>query len=217
MKTLNFIPVLLAILVLFLVRFGFANDSKYEQAMKKNIESVYKAQSIDELQHAVNAFERIGNAEKKYWEPHYYAAFGYLMMATKEKDGAKKDQFLDQAAAALEKAKGIVTAESEVVALEGFIHMIRVTVDPASRGAQYAGLAMQTFGKAIELNPENPRALYLMAQMQYGTAQFFGSSTVEACGTLTKALEKFDTFKSENVLAPQWGKTSATSMKAQCQ
>lgn len=216
MKTLTFIPVLSLFLLLFFVRFCFANDGKYEQAMKKNIEIVYKAQTIEELQQAVNAFERIGAAEKKYWEPHYYAAFGYIMMANKEKDVSKKDQFLDQALTAIEKAKAIVPAESEVVTLQGFVHMIRVSVDPASRGSQYVGLAMQNYGKAMELNPENPRALYLMAQMQYGTAQFFGSSTAEACGTLTKALEKFEGFKSENPLAPQWGKGSATSMMAKC-
>lgn len=216
MKTLNLIPLILSLL-LFVVRAGFTNDGKYEQAMKKNIENVYKAQTIEELQQAVNAFERIAAAENKYWEPHYYTAFGYIMMATKEKDGGKKDQYLDQAVAALEKAKVIASADSEVVALEGFVHMIRVTVDPASRGPQHVGLAMQHFGKALALNPDNPRALYLTAQMQYGTAQFFGSSTSEACGMLTKALETFERYKSNNPLAPQWGKSSASSMKSQCQ
>jgi hypothetical protein len=216
MKTFNIIPVLIAIPILFLVRFGFASDGKYEQAMKKNIESVYKAQTLDELQQAVNSFERIALAEKDHWEPHYYAAFGYIMMASQEKEGAKKDVYLDQALAAIEKAKAIASAESEVVALEGFVHMIRVTVDPATRGPQYGGLAMQQFGKAIALNPENPRALMFRAQMQHGTARFFGSPLTEACGTLSKALEKFDAFKSENPLAPAWGKGMAEKLKTEC-
>jgi tetratricopeptide (TPR) repeat protein len=216
MKTLTIIPALIAVLILALVRFGFANDNKYVEAMKKNIQSVYNAQSVEELQTAVNAFERIGAAEKTKWEPHYYAAFGYVMMANREKDGVKKDGYLDQALAAIEKAKTIQVEESEVIALEGFVHMIRVTVDPGTRGAQYAGLAMQTFGKAVSMNPENPRPLALLAQMQYGTAQFFGSSTAEACATLNKAFEKFETYKSENPLAPQWGKATADALKLQC-
>jgi tetratricopeptide (TPR) repeat protein len=216
MKTLNIIPVLIAVVIILLSNAVFANDDKYTQAMQKNIQAVYTAQSIPDYQTAVNAFERIGAAEKTKWEPFYYASFGYIMMSNQEKDGAKKDAYLDQATTALSKAKEIVPNESEVIALEGFIYMIRVSVDPASRGQQFAGLSMQVLNKAVEINPNNPRALALLAQMQYGTAQFFGSSTAEACATTNNAMEKFTTFKSENPLAPQWGKQMAEGMKGKC-
>jgi hypothetical protein len=215
MKQLTIIPIIIAALFFAVVKSAFADD-KYTENMQKNIDIVYKAQSIEELQKGVNALQRIGDAEKTKWEPYYYAGFGNIMMANREKDGSKKDAYLDQAMEAIKKAKAIAGEESEVVALEGFAYMIRVTVDPASRGQQFAGLAMQTFGKAITLNPENPRALSLLAQMQYGTAQFFGSSTAEACGTLTRSLEKFDSYKSSNALAPQWGKAMAEGLKEQC-
>jgi tetratricopeptide (TPR) repeat protein len=194
---------------------GRAGD-RYTESMLKNIHVVYTADSISELQQAVNAFERIAGAEKTKWEPYYYAAFGYMMMANREKDGAKKDAYLDQALAATEKAKAIAPAESELIAMEGFVYMMRITVDPASRGPRFAGMAMQTFGKAVNLNPDNPRALMLMAQMQLGTAQFFGSSTTEACTTNKSALEKFETFKSDNPLAPRWGKQMAEGLQSQC-
>lgn len=202
-------------LMLALPLSSFASD-KYTEAMQKNIQAVYTQQSVDELQNTVNTLERIGTAEKSKWEPFYYASFGYVMMANREKDGAKKDGYLDRATAALDKAKAIQQSDSEITALEGFIHMIRVTVDPASRGQQYSGLATQSFHKAVALNPENPRALALLAQMQYGTAQFFGSSTEEACGTLNKSLEKFETFKATSELAPQWGKGMAMGLKEKC-
>jgi hypothetical protein len=214
MKKLNIIPLLLALLA-FSVSKSFATD-KYTENMQRNIDSVYKAKTIQNIQNSVNALERIGDAEKTKWEPFYYASFGYVMMATREKVGATKDSYLDLALKANEKAKALQPNESEIIAMEGFIHMIRVTVDPASRGQQYSGLAFQAFGKAVGMNPENPRALALLAQMQFGTARFFGSSTTEACGTNSKALEKFDTFKSENALAPQWGRGMAEEMKSQC-
>jgi hypothetical protein len=215
MKTLTIIPLLIAILVLTVSK-SFATDGKYEQAMKKNIQTVYTAKAIDELQAAVNSFERIGSAEKTKWEPHYYAAFGYIMMANAEKENSKRDGYLDQAVKAINVAKAISAEESEIIALEGFATMIRVSVDPGSRGPQYAPLAMQQFNKALTLNPSNPRAMALMAQMQYGTAQFFGSATTEACETLKKSLESFDTYKSENPLAPQWGRGMAEGMKEKC-
>lgn len=194
---------------------AIAND-RYTDQMIKNIETVYKAQTNEEFQSAINSFERIGNAEKTKWEPFYYASFGYLMQAVRQQEGSKKDQFLDLAASSLDKAKAIKENESEIVALEGFIYMIRLTVDPATRGPQYSSMAMQSFGKAIGLNPENPRALTFMAQMQYGTAQFFKSPTTEACQTLAVAFEKYETYKSDNPLAPTWGKGAADDMKEQC-
>jgi len=213
MKTL--IPTLLFV-TMFLVTKTVAAGDKYTEAMQRNIQTVYTAESIPDLQAAVNAFERIGAAEKTKWEPYYYATFGYVMMCNKETDGAKKDSFLDQAETALAKAKEIAPAESEIVTLEGFIYTMRLTIDPASRGQKYSMLSMQAFGKALSLNPENPRALVMMAQMQYGTARFFGSPTTEACATKDKALEKFETYKSSNPLAPQWGKGTAEGMKEMC-
>lgn len=201
--------------LLFYVGILFANE-KYEKAMQSNIEAMYQAQTQETLQQAVNSFERIGGAEKDKWEPFYYASFGYIMMATREQEGGKKDAFLDKADEILKKASSLNPNDSEIVALQGFIYTIRVTVDPVTRGQQYSGLAMQTFGKALSMNPENPRALSLMAQMQYGTAQFFKASTDEACATGRKAVEKFETYRSENALAPQWGKESALGFVKRC-
>jgi tetratricopeptide (TPR) repeat protein len=193
-----------------------ANDEKYYEQMGKQIQAVYTAKTMDEYQSAINALNRIASAEKTKWEPYYYSAFGSIMMATREAETSKKDAYLDQALTAVEKGKEIAATESELVALEGFVHMIRITVDPATRGQQYSGLAMQTFGKAIGMNPNNPRALSLMAQMQFGTAQFFKQQPTEACATAQKALGLFDGIKSDNPLAPQWGKEMTAGLIQNC-
>ena len=67
------------------------DDTKYAEAMSKNIQTVYTSQSAAELLSAVNALERIASAEKTKWEPYYYAAFGNIMVAYREPDGKKKD------------------------------------------------------------------------------------------------------------------------------
>ncbi len=194
-----------------------ANDEKYIGTMTKQIEAVYKAETVEEYQAAINAFERIGSAEKTKWEPFYYASFGYLMIAVRQ-EGSKKDSYLDLAKAALDKASAILPNDSEILAMEGFVHMIRVTVDPATRGQQYSMMAMQAFGKAVGANPNNPRALSLMAQMQLGTAQFFNQPPTEACETGKKAVALFNNpIPSENPLAPMWGKSMAEAMLKSCQ
>jgi hypothetical protein len=216
MKPIMFTYRLFVLLAFVLPAVVLAADDKYTETMQKNITIVYTATAPAELQNAVNTLERIGAAEKSKWEPFYYASFGYVMMANKEKDGTKKDTYLDQASAALAKAQALRPNDSEIVAMEGFIQMIRINVDPATRGQQYSGLATQNFRKAISLNPDNPRALALLAQMQFGTAAFFGSSITEACTTNTQALEKFETTKPTDPLAPRWGKGMAESMKEKC-
>lgn len=215
MKTLNITAIVIALSISF-SSMAIENDGKFIENMQKNIQLVYEAKTIDELQAAVNAFERIGAVEKTKWEPQYYAAFGYIMMSTKDGNGSIKDLYLDQAIAAIEKGKIIAPEESELLALEGFAYMMRVSVDPAARGAQFAPVSVQSYKRALQLNPENPRALALLAQMQYGTAQFFGSSTTEACDTMKLSLQKFETYKSENPIAPTWGKKVAESMQADC-
>lgn len=196
---------------------AFANDAKYYEQMGKQIRAVYTAKSVDEYQSAVNALDRIAAAEKTKWEPYYYSAFGNIMLANMEKESSKKDGYLDLALAAVEKGKSLAPNESELVAMEGFVHMIRLTVDPATRGQQYSGLSMQTFGKALAMNPNNPRALALMAQMQFGTAQFFNQQPTEACQTARKALEVFNSAApTGNQLAPMWGKEMAEQMVTNC-
>lgn len=206
---------LFAIILTLIVSTLTAQD-KYTETMLKNIDAAYKAKTLAEHQAAANAFERVAAAEKTKWEPYYYAAFSNIMMANLETEGSKKDAFLDLAAKDLDQAKAINANDSEITALEGFVHMIRVTVDPATRGQEYSGKAFRSFSTAVALNPENPRALALLAQMQYGTAQFFGSSTAEACGTVEKSLQKFETYKAESALSPQWGKQMAEGMKSNC-
>jgi tetratricopeptide (TPR) repeat protein len=211
MKTINlFFLMIIAVTT-------WANDDKYYEQMGKQIQAVHTAKTTDEFQTAINALDRIANAEKTRWEPHYYSAFGNIMLATREKENSKKDAYLDLALAAIEKGKPLAPGESELIALEGFVHMIRLTVDPASRGQQYSGLAMQTFGKALGMNPNNPRAMSLMAQMQFGTAQFFGQVPTEACETARKAASVFETpVVSENPLAPRWGKEMNLEVLKNC-
>ena len=191
-------------------------QDKYTSAMLKNIDTLNKSRTQEEYQVSVNAFDRIAATEKSKFEPYYYAAFGNIMMAVNETSPAKKDSYLDLASTDINKAKAIKPNDSEIIALEGFVHMIRVTVDPQSRGQEYSGKAMTAFNKAVALNPENPRALALLGQMQLGTARFFNSDSAEACATSDKALEKFASYKPSSNLAPHWGKVMAEEVKASC-
>ena len=182
-------------------------SGQFEKAMGENIPAMFAAQNPEELQAVINNLSRIGEAEGDRWEPYYYSAFGYLRMSEMFEKADDKDKYLDLAMKEVEKGEAIKPNDSELESMRGYIHMIKLTVDPATRGMTYSGLAFTSFQKAIKLNPDNPRAHFLMGRMQYGTAQFMGGSTDEACGSLFKAKVLFEKEeKSENPFAPSWGK-----------
>jgi hypothetical protein len=130
-----------------------------------------------------------------------------------------KDQYFDQAMELVIKADKIAPNNSEITALKGFIIMGKLSVDPMNRGQEMSPLAMQTFGKAIALDKENPRATTLMAQMELGMSQFFGSGPEKACGLARMGLELFakeEAKVTESYLLPTWGKDQAEMIGTQC-
>ena len=196
---------------------ALADITNYQKAMLDNLSAMQKARTNTEWQEIANNFSRIAEAEQDKWLPQYYAAYCNIIMTTFKQEPEQKDHQLDLAQEHLDKAMAITGENSELLALQGFVHMIRLTVDPAGRGPSYSEMTMQAFGKARAMDPENPRAIYLSAQMQMGTAQFFGSGIEEACKQLKLALEKFQEENSNDPLAPSWGYHQAQQMQQSCQ
>ena len=209
------IPIVLALINLSVV----AGNDPYTEAMSEGMKMLKEAQGSQDFLAVANKFERISEAENEKWHPAYHASYAMTIVAAMEQDPSKKDENLDAAQALIEKAAALDHNESEVLALQGFIYMIRIGVDPASRGQQYSGMSAASLQKAKAIDPENPRVLYMLAQLSFGTAQFFGSDTSEACGLNEQALEKFNAMEeieSEDPFAPSWGKNMAEGFNAQC-
>ena len=208
MKKYSFI-----LLITLLSSTAWANGP-FEKAMGTNVPLMFAASTPEELLPVINKLNRIGAAEKDRWEPFYYTAFGYLRLGQMQTEATDKDKYLELALKAVEQAETILPNDSELEAMRGFIIMIQLTVDPANRGMTHSPLAMASFQKAVALNPENPRAHYLLGQMQYGTAQFMGGDTSGACASITKAVALFERGQpSENPFAPSWGKEDAMGMQ----
>jgi tetratricopeptide (TPR) repeat protein len=196
---------------------ALANDA-YVAAMRTQISALNQAASVEDLQQVSRTLERIATAEPDKWHPTYYLAYAHLQLAMKEKDLPKRDTQLDRAMTWAEKSATISPNNSEVLALQGYILMMKLSVDPANRGQQLTPRTMQLLGQAMSTNPKNPRAYLLMGEMNYGTAQFFGSSTKEACGYLSKAQSLFAHAEPPaDELAPQWGSQWAAMSTKKCE
>ena len=114
---------------------------------------------------------------------------------------------------------GYLQDNAEIVTLQGFILMAKVSADPSSRGQSLSGQVMATYGKALAIDNKNPRALVLMAQMERGMAQFFGSGMEKACALAKQSFEIFagqDAEAMKAAIQPTWGKKLADGMVKSC-
>ncbi|MEQ8244331.1 MAG: hypothetical protein RLO12_23080 [Fulvivirga sp.] len=192
------------------------DNTAYINAMKSQIEIFNAAQSKEELQASANAFERIAQKETTEWLPLYYAAYAYIKIGFNNSLSLdERDSYFDKAVSMIEKGGEISANNSELTALKGYALMGKLSADSANRGQTLSPIVMQTFGQAIQQNPENPRALLLMAQMEFGMAQFFGNGTEKACGMANQSLALFDAESSEGI-NPTWGSGQAQSMISKC-
>lgn len=209
----------IALLLTSMVSIIASNDA-YVQAMQKELTKMRSAASVEDLKKSANAFARIAEMNTSEWLPDYYAALTYANMGFRSQGSlAEKDEFYAQAKKHIQKADAISPNNSEIVAMQGFITMGELAADPQSRGQHLSTEAMQTFGKAISLNRQNPRAIIMMAQMEYGMAQFFGQGPEKACGLLNSGIEllaKEAETKEEGSIEPKWGKEIADRMKDMC-
>jgi tetratricopeptide (TPR) repeat protein len=216
----HFLPFLLFSLFSLITFTSFAQETTYQKAMKKEIAKVISTDSLPQLQQSANAFARIAELNPKEWQPFYYQALAYTFQGlNKDLSMDKKDASLSQAEELARKADALSPNNAEIVALQGFVTMAKLSADPASRGQSLSGLALQTFGKALAIDKQNPRALILMAQMELGMAKFFGSGTEKACGLAKQSLAVFDSQDEEALKAailPTWGKNMAKGVAKNC-
>lgn len=191
--------------------FTFAQSDKYTAGMQKAITKMDNARDITAVQDAANLFERIMNAESEQWLPAYYTALCQVNMASQTMQGGDLDKveaFVDKAQAALDKAIALAPNESEIHALQGFIYTSRIWSDPQTGGPKFTPLAHEAFGKAIALNPQNPRPYHLRGQLIFYTPEFWGGGPANALKDLAKADELFANFEATSSIHPNWGNQS---------
>ncbi|CAD5266506.1 MULTISPECIES: hypothetical protein [unclassified Imperialibacter] len=216
MKTLK-ITAVVSLLALFSVGQTNAQNS-YEKGMKGALEQLFSAEGGKEnWQNAANKFERIANVEKDKWQPNYYAALAYAWMATKEETMVLQDEKMNRARKFVEAGLEASPDNVELITMQGYTDMLSVAFDPGTRGQTLSTRVFQTFGKAIQMDPTNPRARLFMAQMQDGTEKFFGQSNEASCQTLAKAVENYGRQKDNGDFSPTWGQGAAEQMLKNCQ
>jgi len=195
----------------------FAQSSDYEQAMQKQLMQMTTIESDADAQNVKNGFLRIAQANMSEWLPMYYAS----LVSTEAglRFDVDKDSYFEEAKKYLKIIQDAGVSNSEITTLNGYILMGMVAVDPGSRGPSLSGQVMELYGKAIGQDRSNPRAVYLLAQMEGGMAKFFGQGPEKSCGMAKMSLDLFDKEQEkidETYILPSWGKDNAKAFYSNC-
>jgi tetratricopeptide (TPR) repeat protein len=211
MKTLK-----LTIILLIAVFSLKAQTGKYTAAMQKGLAMIDSANTAEQFTAAANFFERVAAAETKEWLPQYYAGFCNLHVAILGKqDGDTKDALYDKAMSYAEKADVLKPANSEVLVLEGYITYMKMSVAPQERAMSMIPKANELLGKAIAIDPENPRAYLVKGQDTFYTPEAFGGGKAKAKDILIVAAGKYKNQKTTG-FEPAWGAGRCNNLLQQC-
>lgn len=187
-------------------------NKKFVAAMEANLKLLDTASAPVTFVMLANNFERIGKAEKKQWQPFYYAAFCYAIMAANVPDKSKIDYLAEKAVSYLASADALEKNNSEISSLHGMILYTRLLVDPISRWQTMGKEASDLIIKAKQQDPANPRPYLVEARAKLHTPEGMGGGPKAAKLTIDECLTKFKTFVPVNSLAPGWGRVQAEKL-----
>ena len=189
------------------------SEEEYYKVMEDNISKFEAAKEVQQFLDAASAFEGIANSEENKWLPYYYASYAYTQAAFTTKDLKKVDEYADQGAALLAKADKLSPDNSEIKVVTALDLLCRIRVDFMNRGMQNSMPAIKYLKKAIELDPENPRAYAVLANVMFNMPPQVGGSQEKGCQLNQQALQFIGKERAEasspNV-EPRWGYEAIT-------
>lgn len=200
------------VIAVFLIGAVVMAQDQYTQGMQKAFQLWGEQKNTE----AAHLFERIGAAEQDNWLPPYYAAQINTIASFGEKDKEKLTQQLDRAQELLDLAKAISPDNPEILVQQAMIYTAWVAFDGATYGPTLSGKVVAQYRKALELDPQNPRAVFSKAEWDMGTAKYFGQDTAPYCKDVERSLELFTNFKPETAFHPNWGKERAEKVLENC-
>jgi len=209
--------IILSIAVVLISLVSMAQKPEYYQTMGETLGQFATVRSVADMQALGNKFEVIANAEKTEWLPLYYHAHCYILMSFMEQDATKKDSYLDVAEKSLNKLIEMAPGEAEVYILQAFYFTGRLVVNPMERGQKFSQLSGQATGKALAIDPTNPRAKMMKIQMDMGSAPYMGLDPKSFCPQAKDLLANWDNFKPKSIIHPNWGKDQVEGIVKGCQ
>jgi hypothetical protein len=203
--------------VLLMAVLVYGQSEQYYQKMGETLQLFASINSVDDYQDLANKFRVIGNVEKEEWLPLYYEAHCYILMSFMDQEGAEvRDGYLQSASGIVDKMTELAPDEAEVAVMTAFYHTGYLVVNPPQRAMSTTPLIHAAIGRALAIEPENPRAIFLRISNEMGTASFFGEDTTPYCEQANQLLKDWDNYELRSPIHPNWGKDDIEGIVRGC-
>jgi hypothetical protein len=158
-------------------------------------------------------FEQLYNVDKTNWLIPYYAGMTKSIMCLLKM--GDRDALANDALLWVARAKAI-EVNDEIYCAESLAYTAKMSVNPALRWFTYEGKIKNTLSLAKKLNPSNPRAYVLEANIQQKLPFIFGGGCKSAKPLIQKAELFISNQNRANSIEPSWGIQSLVKLKKAC-
>ena len=158
-------------------------------------------------------FEQLYSVDKTNWLIPYYAGMTKSLMCLLKM--GDRDALANDALMWLARAKSI-QVNDEIYCAESLAYTAKMSVNPALRWLTYEGKIKNSLNLAKKLNPNNPRAYILEANIQQKLPFIFGGGCKSAKPLIQKAELAFSAQNRANSIEPSWGIQSLVKLKKAC-
>jgi hypothetical protein len=203
---------IISIMAILLICFSAsAQQTSGTGALQSAVTKLDQAKTAKDYQALEKEFVKIGASQPKDWLPNYYAAYcnariGFLL----QDDGDAIEPYSDRGELQAKKAESLLDKVnqkkelSELYTVMSMINQSRVFINPMTYGPKYGPTAQQFLNQAKQLNPDNPRAIYLAAWFKYNTPKMWGGDKDLAKQLAIQSLKLLE--GAETGINPHWGK-----------
>jgi hypothetical protein len=198
------------LLVQLQVQAQATNQSKALEAAVMQFNQATKNQAYQEL---YLQFEQLYAVNKTNWLIPYYAGMTRSIMCLLKM--GDRDALANDALLWVGRAKSIVKND-EIYCAESLAYTAKMSVNPALRWLVYEGKIKKALSFAKKLNPSNPRAYVLEANIQQKIPFIFGGGCKSVKPLIQKAELCFNAQTKVNSVEPSWGFQSLVQLKKAC-
>jgi hypothetical protein len=192
---------------------GQAQANSTNKALETAVIQFHQTNKNLNYQELYQQFEQLYAVNKTNWLIPYYAGMTKSIMCLLKM--GDRDALANDAILWVGRAKSIM-ANDEVYCAEGLAYTAKMSVNPTLRWFAYEGKIKKALNTAKKLNPHNPRAYVLEANIQQKIPFIFGGGCNSVKPLIQKAELCFNAKAKPNSLEPSWGFQSLVQLKKAC-
>lgn len=190
----------------------------FDISIKETMDLMNQAKKSYQIKDCLTRFEKIAAANPNRWEAQYHHAYALLTYAIWE-EGRNQTENINTAEKIIQKIIALKGEMSEIYVLQAYLYQAKIFLNKSIPNVISCGSKTNKFlEKAIETNPNNPRAYYQQGMMLYYAPAIFGGSKKKALVKFTIAKNKYEweLKNQKNQAFPNWGRDENLKMIKKC-